>query len=307
MLHARLRRSATLIGREPLVAACIGAVCAASVLIFAPPAQDLAAHVYRASLVSHGVLLWDNYWYTGTYPLATYSLLAPVLSALLGVAALLVVSTAAAGAFFAAIATREWGRDARWPSRAFAAAAALPLLPGLDAYVLGVPLLLASVLALQRGRRPAALGCSALTLAASPLAFLFLVGVVAAIMLAGRGARRSFIVVGAGLAGLAALEAAAMLLVFPAAGVYPFLVWHLIAIGALASAGALLAYRDRSTRPIALLLGGWGMTCALSFLVANPVGDNVARLRYAVFPLVLLPLGFYQRAELARLKRLVPG
>src|SRR3954454_23558806 len=173
MPRVRLFRPAALVAGEPLIATLIRAACAGAVLIFAPPAQDLAAHVYRASLVSHGVLLWDNYWYTGTYPLATYSLLAPVLSALLGIAALVVVSTAAAGAFFAAIASREWGRDARWPSRAFAAAAALPLLPGLDAYVLGVPLLLASVLALQRGRRMAALACSSLTLAASPLAFLF--------------------------------------------------------------------------------------------------------------------------------------
>ena len=130
---------------RPLAGALIGAACALAVLLFAPPAQDLAAHVYRASLVSHGVLLWDNYWYTGTYPLVTYSVLAPVLSAVVGVAALVVACTAAAGALFASIAAREWGRDARWPARAFAAAAALPLLPGLDAYVLGVPLLLAAV------------------------------------------------------------------------------------------------------------------------------------------------------------------
>jgi hypothetical protein len=276
------------VGREPLIAALIGTASAVAVLLFAPPAQDLSAHVYRASLVSHGVLLWDNYWYTGTYPLATYSVLAPVLSALLGVAALVVASTAAAGAGFASIATREWGRDARWPSRAFALVAALPLLPGLDAYVVGVPLLLATVAALQRGRKAVGLACAALTLAASPLAFLFLVGVVAAIVLAGRGGRRSIVVVGSGLAGLAALEAVAMLVVFPGAGVYPFLVWHLVAVAGLASAGTLLAYRDRATRPIALLLCGWGIACAASFLVANPVGDNVARLRYAVFPLLLL-------------------
>ena len=36
----------------------------------------------------------------------------------------------AAGALFATIAMREWGRDGRWPSRAFACATALPLLPG---------------------------------------------------------------------------------------------------------------------------------------------------------------------------------
>jgi hypothetical protein len=288
MLQRRRRAAAALVGPEALIGALVGGLCASAVLVFAPPAQDLAAHVYRASLVSHGVLLWDNYWYTGTYPLATYSVLAPLLSALLGMAVLLVACTAAAGGLFAAIATREWGLDARWPSRAFAAAAALPLLPGLDSYIVGVPLVLATIFALQRGHRLAALACAALTLAASPLAFLFLVGVVAAIVLAGRGARRSVIIVGLGLAALAALAAAAMRFVFPATGVYPFLVWHLVAVGGLAIAGTLLAYRDRATRPIALLLCGWGLACVVSFLVANPIGDNFARLRYAVFPLVLL-------------------
>jgi hypothetical protein len=287
MLDVRISRLA-FAGREPLVGALIGTACAVAVLVFAPPAQDLAAHAYRASLVSHGVLLWDNYWYTGTYPLVTYSLLAPALSALFGVAALVVCCTAAAGALFASIATREWGADARWPSRAFAVAAALPLLPGLDAYVLGVPLLLATVVLLQRDHRVAALVTAALTLAASPLAFVFLLGIVLALFLSGRGAWRSVAVVGGGLAVLAVLEAVVMLVVFPGTGVYPFLVWHLAAVGGLALAGTLLAYRDRATRPIALLLCGWGIASLLSFLVANPIGDNFARLRYAVFPLLLL-------------------
>jgi hypothetical protein len=274
--------------REALLCALIGGACALAVALFAPPAQDLAAHVYRASLVSHGVLLWDNYWYTGTYPLVTYSVLAPLLSAFVGVTVLTIACTAASGGLFAALANREWGYDARWPSRAFAAAAALPLLPGLDAYILGVPLLLAALVALQRGRRVSALACAALTLLASPLAYLFLLGVVAAVVLSGRGGRRATAVVGGGLAVLAALEAVAMLVVFPGAGVYPFLVWHLLAVGALALVGSLLAYRDRATRPIALLLCGWGLASLASFLIPNPVGDNVVRLRYAVFPLLLL-------------------
>jgi hypothetical protein len=281
--------------------ALIGAICALVVVLFAPPAQDLAAHVYRASLVSHGVLLWDNYWYTGTYPLATYSLLAPALSALVGVAPLVVACTAASGALFAALATHEWGEDARWPSRAFAAAAALPLLPGLVAYVVGVPLLLASLVALQRNRRGRALAYAALTLAASPLAFVFLLGVVAAVVLSGRGGWRSVALVGGGLAALAALEAFVMLVVFPGAGVYPFLVWHLLAVVALALAGSLLAFRDRATRPIALLLCAWGFASLTAFLVPNPVGDNLARLRYAIFPLFLLIVVRRPRRGLAAL------
>ena len=161
-------------------------------------------------------------------------------------------------------------------------------MPGLDAYVLGVPLLLAALVSLQRGRRVVALACAALTLAASPLAFVFLLGVVAAVVLSGRGGWRSVAVIGCGLAGLAALEGVAALIAFPGTGAYPFLVWHLLAVGGLALVGSLLAYRDRATRPIALLLCGWGLASLASFLVANPVGDNLARLRYAVFPLLLL-------------------
>ena len=286
---------------ELLGCALIGGMCALAVVLFAPPPQDLAAHVYRASLVSHGVLLWDNYWYTGTYPLVTYSLLAPVLSALVGVSALVVGCTAASGALFAALATREWGADARWPSRAFAAAASLPLLPGLDAYVVGVPLTLAALVALQRARRGLALVCAALTLAASPLAFLFLLGVAAAVMLSGRGGRRTIALIGAGLAGLAMLEVFLMLVVFPGAGVYPFLVWHLLAVVGLAAAGSMLAFRDRATRPIALLLCGWGLASLAAYLLPNPVGDNLARLRYAVFPLLLLLVVRRPRRTLAAL------
>ena len=63
----------------------------------------------------------------------------------------MVACTSAAGALFAAIAMREWGRDGCWPSRAFACATALPLLPGVDAYVVGMPFLLGTLAALQRG------------------------------------------------------------------------------------------------------------------------------------------------------------
>ena len=295
----RLSRRVLPLGRDSLNGLVVGGLCAVIVVLFAPPAQDLAAHVYRASLVTHGVLLWDNYWYTGTYPLVTYSVLAPLLSAAVGVTVLVVACTAASGGLFASLAMREWGADARWPSRAFAAAAALPLLPGLDAYVVGMPLLLATLVALQRGRRTAALACAALTLAASPLAFVFLLGVVAAVVLSGRGGWRSVAVVGCGLAVLTALEGVAMLVVFPGAGVYPFLVWHLLAVASLAFVGSLLAYSDRATRPIALLLCGWGFASLTAFLIPNPVGDNLARLRYAVFPLLLLLAVRHRRRGLA--------
>ena len=293
------RIAALRMNREPLACALIAAFCALAVVVLAPPAQDLAAHVYRAALVDQGVVLWDNYWYAGDYPFVTYSVLAPVLAALIGVTPLLVASTAASGGLFALIAAREWPSDARWPARAFAVAAALPLLPGLDAYALGVALLLGAVAALQRGHRVLALACSALTLLASPLAFVFLLGVGASVALSGRCDRRAAVAVGAGLGALAALEAAISLFLFPSTGVYPFLIWHLLAVSVLAIGGMLLAYRDRATRPIAWLLCGWGISSLASYLVANPIGDNLARLRYAVFPLILLVAVRHRRGRVA--------
>ena len=88
-------RIAALRSREPLQCALIAACCALAVLLLAPPAQDLAAHVYRATLVDQGVVLWDNYWYAGDYPFVSYSVLAPVPAAVVGVVPLLVASTTA--------------------------------------------------------------------------------------------------------------------------------------------------------------------------------------------------------------------
>ena len=273
---------------EALIAVLLGLAASTAVMLFAPPAQDLAAHVYRANLVDQGVFLWDNYWYAGDYPLATYSLLAPIATAVVGVAPLLIVCTGAAAGLFSLIVMREWGPDAAWPSRAFACAAALPLLPGLDAYVVGVPLLLGSLAFAQSGRRFAAIVCATLTLAASPLAFVFLLGAAISIALAGRCSRRTGIVLGSALLALGAAEVVLARVAFQTTGVYPFLSWNLLAVVGLASSGALLAYRSRRMRPIAWLLAGWGGISIVSFLIANPVGDNLARLRYAVFPLLLL-------------------
>jgi hypothetical protein len=149
-------------------------------------------------------------------------------------------------------------------------------------------LVLGTFVALQRRRRGVALACAALALAASSLAFLFLLVVAVSIALAGHCERRAALLVASGLALLAALEGLLMLLVFPSVGVYPFLYWHLLAVAGLALGGVAVAFRDRATRPIALLLGVWGLASFGSYLVVNPVGDNVARLRYAVFPLLLL-------------------
>src|SRR5439155_12754680 len=59
--------------RELLLGAAVTAVFAAVVLAVGPAPGDAPVHLYRTFLVRDGALVWDNFWYSGTYPLASYS------------------------------------------------------------------------------------------------------------------------------------------------------------------------------------------------------------------------------------------
>ena len=71
--------------------------------------------------------IWDNFWYAGTYPLASYSLLYYLPAALVGNLPLVFAAAVASTMLFSSIALREWGRAALWPSRIFGVLAAAPL------------------------------------------------------------------------------------------------------------------------------------------------------------------------------------
>ena len=89
-------------------------------MLAVPRGGDLAAHLYRTGLVREGVLVWDNLWFAGRYPLSSYSLLYYLLAAVVGNAALGVGGVVVAAAIFASVAQREWKAVGRWPARAFA-------------------------------------------------------------------------------------------------------------------------------------------------------------------------------------------
>ena len=78
-------------------------------VVFAPESGDAPAHLYRTLLVREGVLVWDNLWYGGHYPLASYSLLYYLPAALVGNLPLVFAAVVLSAAFFAALVEREWG------------------------------------------------------------------------------------------------------------------------------------------------------------------------------------------------------
>ena len=135
-------------------------------------------------------MLWNNFWYAGRYSFVTYSLLYYPLAALLGIRLLAVATIALAALAFAVVLWREWGATTRWSSRSFAVVWAGIVLSAAFPFALGIALALLAIWALQAGARWRFAALAALTLAASPLAFLLLVIVLAGVALSQRTSLR---------------------------------------------------------------------------------------------------------------------
>src|SRR5205823_5519837 len=103
----------------------------------------------RRLFLLHGFTLWDNFWYAGRYAFVNYSVLYYPLAALLGIAALSVLTVALAAGAFARLLEREWGSPARWASRCVAL-----VFPGVEAVqaVVFCVFLLALTWRLERAR-----------------------------------------------------------------------------------------------------------------------------------------------------------
>ncbi|HSL63455.1 MAG TPA: hypothetical protein VK874_02260 [Gaiellaceae bacterium] len=272
---------------EPLRAAAIALVAALAVVALAPPGGDSAAHLYRTMLVRDGVAVWDNLWFGGQYPLASYSPLYYLPAALVGNVPLVVAAVVASAALFASVATHEWGADARWPARAFGLLAAGPLFTGTYSYAAGLAAALACLRLLQLRRPWLAVVAAGLALGFSPLAFAFLCVVLGAVAAGTRPTPRRTAVVAGGLL-VVVLVQAVVLWLFPSEGRYPFSPLSLTAALVVSALGAALARRTERGRLIAPFFVLWALVCLGAFLVPSPFGDNLTRLRGLVFPLVLL-------------------
>jgi hypothetical protein len=274
--------------RELVLGAALTAVFAGIVLAVGPAPGDAPVHLYRTFLVRDGALIWDNFWYAGTYPLASYSLLYYLPAALVGNLPLVFAAAVASTVLFSSIALRQWGRDALWPSRVFGVLAAAPLFTGLYAYTLGFAAMLATLKLLQLRRFWLAAVVAALTVGFSPLAFVFLCLVVGAYAVWRRQVAVRYIWFGVGLGVAAAIEAAALVL-FPAGtGTYPFHWIDFATVLLVSSLGVLVARRARGAGPLVWFYALWGLGSIVVYVVPSPLGDNWTRLSAFIFPVMLL-------------------
>jgi hypothetical protein len=275
--------------RELLLGAALTAAFAALVLAVGPAPGDAPVHLYRTFLVRDGALVWDNFWYSGTYPLASYSLLYYLPAALVGNLPLVFFAAVASTVLFASIALRQWGPAALWPSRVFGVLAAAPMFTGLYAYSLGFTAMLATLKLLQLRRLWLAFVLAALTVGFSPLAFAFLCLIVGAWAVSRGQIARRHLWFGVGLAAAAGIEVLTLVL-FPGAGggVFPFHWIDFVAVLAVTTLGVLLARKARGAGPLVAFYALWGLGSVVVYAVPSPLGDNWTRLSAFILPVMLL-------------------
>jgi hypothetical protein len=274
--------------RELWLGAALTALVSGVLLAVGPAPGDAAAHLYRTLLVQHGTVVWDNYWYAGDYPLASYSLLYYLPASVVGNVPLVFAAAVVSTMLFASLAAREWGTAALWPSRVFGVLAAAPMFTGLYAYSLGFATMLGALKALQARRTVLALVLAALTVGFSPLAFVFLTLVLAAVFVARRRVSARTVAIAAGLAAVAGVELAALVLFPSGSGVYPFHWIDFVAVLGVCTLGTLVARRARLSGPLVGFYVLWGLGSVALYAVPSPLGDNWTRLGAFSFPLMLL-------------------
>jgi hypothetical protein len=287
--------------REALFSAAAAAIVAALLAWLGPPGTDLAAHAYQRTLfLQHGFTLWNNFWYAGRYSFVTYSLLYYPLAAWLGIRLLAVATIALAALGFAVVLGREWGPTARWSSRSFAVVWAGIVLSAAFPFALGMSIALLAIWALQSGARWRSVALAALTLAASPIAFLLLVVVLAGVALARRDAlRRNWVTVAGVLA--AGLTELVLWRLFPGGGRFPFSFTEAAAGIAFCVVGLVFTWRIESARVLRFVFGVYLVAYVAAYLIPSAIGENVGRLRFAAIPFAVLVF------SLRKWRPLIPG
>ena len=288
-------RTAVIRTRQPIafeaaLAAIVAATLASLIAWLGPPGPDLAAHVYQSSVFhDRGFTLWNNFWYSGRYSIVTYSTLYYPLAALLGIRLLAVASVATAALAFTILIARQWGHAVRWSNRSFAVVWAGIVLSGAFPFALGAAFVLLALIALQAGARGRFALLAALTLAASPVAFVLLAVLLGGTAIASRLPRAQLV---APVATIAAIGFVEVLLwrLFPSHGRYPFSGAELAAAAVFCLLGAALTWRVPTAPVLRWIFIVYLVACVIVYLVPSDVGENIARMRFAAIPIAILTL-----------------
>ena len=271
-LHLRIRsRVVSLFRGSPGVVAAgsIAVLLAAAYLLAPPMGRDFSAQLAHAQLAeSHWPVLLDLRWYSGFNPLG-YSVLSPLVMAVLGVRLTTALAYVASVVLFAALLKRT--AVPRPVASAIVGAVCLTgnLVVTRTTFALGLAVALGALLALVSGRLRLTSGLSVLAPLASPVAGLFLGVAGGALFLSGR--RRE----GVTLAVSAMVPTIAVSLAFGNGGYQTFAGKQALVSFLVCLAVAGLCWRRPVVRWGGLLSA---VLVAAAYLLPTPVGTTATRL-----------------------------
>ncbi len=260
---------------EWLPAVALSSALATLMLLWSPPVGDLAAQVFRTELFQQaGLAIWNGSWYGGHYTL-TYSVLFPPLAALLGPQFVGMLAVVASSYLFDRLVRDRWGVEARWATLWFAAGVVTLLADGQLTFALGVAFGLASLRCLQTGRGALAVLAGAGCALASPVAAVFLAGVILAAMLE-RGPRLNRAALGAAV--LALVLTVVPNLAFPEPAQFPFVFSSFVAVPLWAAGALYVTWGLPEERQLRRVVIGYLLAATVIWLTPNALGGNTVRL-----------------------------
>jgi hypothetical protein len=276
------------VSREALLCTALAATVGAVLAWLGPPGTDFAAHLYQRTLfIRHGFTFWDNFWYAGRYGFVDYSLVYYPLAAWFGIRVLAVAAVSVAALGFAVVTSREWGPLARWSIRSFALVWAGFMVSAAFPFMLGVAFALLAIWALQAGHRWRFAALTVLTLAASPVALVLLVVVLAGVALGRRSTPREAAMPALVVGATVAIELVVLRL-FPGTGREPFPALQVVLALGFCVLGFACTRRVENARVLRYVFAAYAVAIAADYLVPSGLGDNVARLRYIAVPVAVL-------------------
>ena len=277
----------------------LGAAVAGTVILTAWHGVDLPGQMYRQDLTrSFGFLVWDAWWYTGHY-LVSYSVLSPLVAAVVGLPfSALAAAAISAWAFDRLLKSHGslYGpRRMQVASVLFALNTATPILIGQVTFLMGQAVGLLAVLAAYRRRKVLTVVLACMSTLFSPVAGLFVALALVAWIIAeptDRGARGI-----AAAAAVAPMVASSML--FHEFGSQPFLGPALAVVLACCIGGLLFIPRQEKVLRWGCAL--YGLGAVATFIVPNPLGGNIVRLAGCVAAPLVITMVRYDRRKLASL------
>jgi hypothetical protein len=182
------------------------------------------------------------------------------------------------------------------------------VLTGAFPFMLGATLSLLAIAAVDRRRWGTFAALSALTAAASPLAFLLLAVVVAGFQI-GSGVRGAALARGFSVLGIVAAVLFVVTRLFASRSWDPFPAPAFVSAIACSLGLAALTWRVEAARPLRFAALFNAAACSTAFVVSSDVGEGVTRLRYVALPVALLALALrrWRPRRLALLAVLLAG